>query len=590
MRSDNDKRKCPARDEAETSEKPKFGPEQIAQMNQELLDQAITLFLPPNYDKSLLPTKAKMLRQWWEADEKTKMHARFCLPLTMASGLGYYILSPATFTVEWDGEQTHDCVVTISDAASHCVIDTHSAHGSFTVQTKFIARTKRLGDFVYIKGVANQLRQPFTVLEAMIESWWSPSEFGIVCLANKPGKFTIQKGEPIAQMFVMNSDQAGYDLRAVDGRPPLWDEWYERRRPEIYNGRNMDYLRGVLPDQRPVCPHFKSWSDANAPLENETFKDLWNQGEQSELQQDFDGAVRWFCKAMLVTDKGIDDAQLDYVVSVAVRRLQDKQLHAQALRILSAYLKLIEANSDAQPLRVLPVLSGMAYSTRWSGDTKSAMALYERVVESKRLNNFEPLTLAESLLDLGTLYDVMQMYQQAEALLLEARAIYGNNLPANDPKCLYAENVYACLLTHLGRYDEAEVLYQQVIEKRATIFGVDSVELADTYNDLAFHFKLSKDFAKSEKYFRMSLANKVSKLGEADLGVAFAYENLSWMFREKNDLRAARVELEQALAIRQTKCYPHDPLLTGTYLSLADICAGQGDLNKAEELRAIARR
>ncbi len=59
----------------------------------------------------------------------------------------------------------------------------------------------------------------------MLEAWWSPANFGLVAMLNQPGKFTIKKGEPIAQMFVINVEQATYDLSVKDGYPVRWQEW-----------------------------------------------------------------------------------------------------------------------------------------------------------------------------------------------------------------------------------------------------------------------------------------------------------------------------------------------------------------------------
>jgi len=238
---------------------------EIVELNADLPDNTVTLFLPPNYDKTLLPVKADRLRHWWEQDNKTRDHARFCLPLTMAAGVGWYILSPATFTVEWDGDDEHDATVEVIDASSHAIVDTHSAHGSFTVQAQFVPRTKRPGDYVYVKGVANQYRLSYYPLEAMIEAWWNPGNFGLVCMLSRAGKFTIKKGDPIAQMLVVNSQQALYELGTRDGYPPHWQEWDKKRRDPSYNGRGLDYFKGLWPDGKQVCPHFKNWSKQDSP-------------------------------------------------------------------------------------------------------------------------------------------------------------------------------------------------------------------------------------------------------------------------------------------------------------------------------------
>jgi cyclophilin family peptidyl-prolyl cis-trans isomerase len=295
-----------------------FKPEEfkeIVELNADLPDKTLTLFLPPDYDKSLAPVKANRLRNWWEKDAKTKDHARFCLPLTMAAGLGWYILSPATFRIEWDGNNEHDVKIDIVDGSSHAVIDNHSTFGSFTIQARFIPRTKRPGDFVYIKSLANEYRLPFYLLEGMVEAWWTPSNFGLVCMMNQPGKFIIKKGDPIGQMFVINAEQGLYDMAFRDGYPPGWQEWDEKRSSPSYTGRNMDYFKGLWPDGTEAHPHLKSWSkhDAADLLEEKHEQAAPEAGIRYPLfDQNIDGPILDSAKTMeIATSAGMIHIILD---------------------------------------------------------------------------------------------------------------------------------------------------------------------------------------------------------------------------------------------------------------------------------------
>lgn len=233
----------------------------------------ITLHLFDNYDKNYAPIKAEKTREWlddFHVDDKTYNHAKFCLPLTMGTSAGYYILSPATFTIEWDGNNRKDSLVNIhEDACSHAIIDAHSTRGGFTVQAMFVPRTKNPGDFIYIKGIPNQYRKPYYVLEAMIEAWWNPAHFGIVCMLNQPGKFTIEKGEPIAQMLLVKASGLNADLELTSELAPHHKEFLEKRSKAV--GRELDYMRGLLPDGTEACPHFKHWyhkvNDKNDEIE-----------------------------------------------------------------------------------------------------------------------------------------------------------------------------------------------------------------------------------------------------------------------------------------------------------------------------------
>lgn len=221
----------------------------------------IRLFLDPHFDQSLAPIKASKLRDWWEDNQATRDHAKHCLPLSMANSLGYYILSPGTFIVEWNGDTHVRAKVTIIDKSSHCEIDNHAAFGSFTIQSKFIPVTDDPGDFVYIKGIPNERGKPYSCMEACIEAWWNVGNFGLVFILNQSGEFLIEKGTPIAHMFLYHGIAGSVESEIVEGYPPGHAEWLEKRSRDGYQ-KDFDYIRGLKSTGENVDSHITAWKDA----------------------------------------------------------------------------------------------------------------------------------------------------------------------------------------------------------------------------------------------------------------------------------------------------------------------------------------
>lgn len=226
------------------------------------MGNTVKLCFVDNYDHSLAPVPAKKMRQWWEDNSRTANHAKHCLPLSMANSLGWYILSPGTFLVSWNGDVQQNAVITAIDKSSHYEVDAHAAFGSFTVQAKFIPVTEDPGDFIYIKGIANERCCPYSCMEAAIEAWWNVGVFGIVFLLNQPGEFLINKGQPIAQMFMMSGAAASADLTTQNGYPDEHFGWQAKRgRPEYR--KDLDYMRGYTFDGKRIDSHITSWADAH---------------------------------------------------------------------------------------------------------------------------------------------------------------------------------------------------------------------------------------------------------------------------------------------------------------------------------------
>lgn len=221
----------------------------------------LSLHLHPNYDKRLAPVPATKYKEWWEDNQATGNHARHCLPLAMANSLGYYILSPGTFKVSWNGDVHQRAEITPIERSSHFIVDNHATFGSFTVQAQFIPRTERSGEFLFIKGIPNDRQRDYACMEACIEAWWNPGNFGLVFLLNHPGEFTVYMGQPIAQMFVFNGATGDSELDLQDGYPLEHNEWAKRRyRPEYT--KDHDYQRGLLPDGSKIESHITNWKDA----------------------------------------------------------------------------------------------------------------------------------------------------------------------------------------------------------------------------------------------------------------------------------------------------------------------------------------
>lgn len=221
----------------------------------------IRIHLSSGFDQELMPIPAIRYREWWEDNRATKDHARHCLPLAMANSLGFYILSPGTFTVSWDGNTNARAKIRHIDKSSHYEVDDHAAFGSFTVQAKFIPVTDDPGDFVYIKGIPNQRGVKYSCMEAVIEAWWSMANFGLVFMLNQPGEFTIQKGEPIAHMFLYHGVAGAAVGEVFDGYPEEHKKWADKRTRPGYS-KDLDYMKGLQPDGEKVNTHLTNWKDA----------------------------------------------------------------------------------------------------------------------------------------------------------------------------------------------------------------------------------------------------------------------------------------------------------------------------------------
>lgn len=244
-------------------------------------DTEIQLWLPDSYDEKYAPKPAKKMRGWMDADSKTSNHAKFCQPITMAAALGFYIPSPVEATIKWNGKEDSDTEIICHHRVGHGTITNHSAHGSFTIQTHFHARTKNVGDFIMVNDLMNEVRRPYQFLSACIEGWWNVANFGLVAFVNQPGEFKIKMGQPLVQMYVLKATGANANVRLLRGIHPHHQEfnckrtriddykdWDSRCPVHQHLGKDLDYLNGRYPDLQKVEDHQKAWKRKVIPLDS----------------------------------------------------------------------------------------------------------------------------------------------------------------------------------------------------------------------------------------------------------------------------------------------------------------------------------
>lgn len=225
------------------------------------MGDTIRIHLDPSFDKNLAPKPAIRHRDWFEDNGATRDHARHCLPLAMANSLGYYILSPGTFRVKWNGDHTRRARIKPMEVSSHYEVDNHATFGGFTVQAKFIPVTEDPGDFVYVKGIPNERGAPYACMEAVIEAWWNVGHFGLVFILNQACDITIYMGQPIAQMFLYRGEAGAAGVEFADGYPEGHEHWKAKRnRPDYV--KDLDYFKGRNSAGVEIPTHINTWKQA----------------------------------------------------------------------------------------------------------------------------------------------------------------------------------------------------------------------------------------------------------------------------------------------------------------------------------------
>jgi hypothetical protein len=127
-----------------------------------------------------------------------------CLPLVMANGFGWEILSPAGITAIWNGGPAVDGVVVLPDPGTEPPAHSHFGEGILTFQLPFLLRTEPEADLV-VQGPINRPKDAIAPLTGVIESDWGPFSFTMNWRFTRPKTAVrFRKGEPICHVFPMD--------------------------------------------------------------------------------------------------------------------------------------------------------------------------------------------------------------------------------------------------------------------------------------------------------------------------------------------------------------------------------------------------
>ncbi|MFM7219328.1 MAG: tetratricopeptide repeat protein [Nodosilinea sp.] len=233
------------------------------------------------------------------------------------------------------------------------------------------------------------------------------------------------------------------------------------------------------------------------------------------------------------------------------------------------------------------------------GRYTEAEPLYQRAlaIREKALGLEHPDT-AQSLNGLAVVYQYLGRYTEAETLYQRALAIREKVLglehldttqPLNNLVRLYesqdryaqALNNLAVLYTDMGRYVEAEPLYQKALAIREKVLGPDHPDTADSLNYLANFYASQGRYSQAEPLYQRALAIREKALGPDHPSTASSLNNLAFLYQSQGRYSQAEPLYQRALTIKEKALGPDHPDTAGILNNLAVLYASQGRYSEA---------
>lgn len=231
----------------------------------------LTCYVFPGWEPRIRPASPK--RGWM--DEAPESFPYRCLPLGIANGHGWEILSPCGFEVVWNGGMAVEDVVVRADSGAqiHDMPVALFGQGTFTFHIQGLFRTPP-GWNLWVSGSPNSFKDGAAPLSGIIETDWAPYTFTMNWKLTRPNHAVrFEENEPFAHIFpierkVIEAVQPSFapieDVPELKEQFEAWsrsrDQFHERMRTDPPDKSSekwqKSYYRGQRPDgQCPVADH-----------------------------------------------------------------------------------------------------------------------------------------------------------------------------------------------------------------------------------------------------------------------------------------------------------------------------------------------
>ena len=155
------------------------------------------LIVYPINDNPYKIKPANQKRDWMDVANARNPYR--CLPLSIANGYGWEILSPSKFVVRWNGGKlASDITITALDNSQTAT--SLFGEGTFTWHTGHLFKTE-YPYALYVTGAPNYPKHNVIALSGIVETYWLPFTFTMNWKFTHPGEIIVEKDEPICQVF-----------------------------------------------------------------------------------------------------------------------------------------------------------------------------------------------------------------------------------------------------------------------------------------------------------------------------------------------------------------------------------------------------
>ena len=191
---------------------------------------------------------------------------------------------------------------------------------------------------------------------------------------------------------------------------------------------------------------------------------------------------------------------------------------------------------------------------------------------------------SDFLLRTGSYLSERGLYDEADALLSQARTNSETLFGLDDIRVIPILNALATVYYKKGRYDLVESVTQRALALEEQLLGVDHPSIGETLQTLAGAYHRQGRFKEEEPLLLRALALRERVFGSRHSDVVTSMNSLANLYNGQGRYEQAETLYRQALAIWQQVLGPQHPKVALSLNNLAVLYSRQGLYEQAEPL------
>jgi non-specific serine/threonine protein kinase/serine/threonine-protein kinase len=185
---------------------------------------------------------------------------------------------------------------------------------------------------------------------------------------------------------------------------------------------------------------------------------------------------------------------------------------------------------------------------------------------------------------MGSVYQTLGLYRQAESLLDRAVDIRRRVLGSKSPDTLRSASALSYVLEQEGRYKDAEKLQRETIEIQTRVLGPEAPDTLSTKYLLGWTLRREGQLAEATKLDRETLDARRRVLGRENLDTVASMESVAIVLRGERRFPEAESLAREALDTRKRLLGPDNPDTVMSMSNLAVLLHAEGRYSEAASL------